>query len=161
MLGLPGLLSSAISSACESGRPLSWNIQEGKRGTLIQLIWEPQPAQPERTTEAKVKVGSKQNPVSVSTKAVTCTSGVRSKRRLPPSIARRNARRLQEFLKAKQKVLASPASTSSLPPLITLPDGPEFSKDEQETNSSQHLALNTLDSSVVVDINLRELIFSD
>ena len=66
MLGLPGLLSSAISSACESGRPLSWKIQEGKRGTLIQLIWEPQPAQSERTTEAKVKVGSEQKSFSAS-----------------------------------------------------------------------------------------------
>ena len=49
-------------------------------------------------------------------------------------------------------MLASPASTSSLLPQITLPDGPEF---------SQQLALNMMDSSIVIDMNWGELIFSD
>jgi len=37
---LPVLVVSAIESACASGRKLSWKIQEGDRGMLVQLVWK-------------------------------------------------------------------------------------------------------------------------
>ena len=38
---LPDLLLKAIESACSTRRQLSWKIQEGPKGTLIQLVWKP------------------------------------------------------------------------------------------------------------------------
>ena len=37
---LPELLKTALTSACNSGRCLSWKLQESGRGTLIQLVWK-------------------------------------------------------------------------------------------------------------------------
>ena len=42
-MDLPELVKKAITSACESGRKLSWKIQENDRETLVQLVWKPEP----------------------------------------------------------------------------------------------------------------------
>jgi hypothetical protein len=153
---LPELLSSAISSACKSGRPLSGKIQEGKKGTLIQLIW----SQPDGAAidDKAVKVGSKQKSAGPSIASGT-TAGVRRKRRYPPSKARRNAKRLQEFLeKKRQKVLDFAAQSPRSP--VTQP----VVQEEHETQPPQ-LAHKVLVSPVsqvdIVDTELRDLIFGD
>ena len=38
MDALPELVKAAVSLACASGRMLSWKIQEGEKGTLVQLV---------------------------------------------------------------------------------------------------------------------------
>ena len=38
---LPDLVKAALSSACNSGKILSWKVQESDKGTLIQLVWKP------------------------------------------------------------------------------------------------------------------------
>ena len=38
---LPEVVKAAITAACNSGRILSWKVQEDGRGTLIQLVWKP------------------------------------------------------------------------------------------------------------------------
>ena len=40
---LPELVKSAVSSTCSSGKSLSWKVQEGKKGLLIQLVWKTEP----------------------------------------------------------------------------------------------------------------------
>ena len=37
---LPDLVQRVITSACSSGRTLSWKIQVSEKGTLIQLVWK-------------------------------------------------------------------------------------------------------------------------
>ena len=37
---LPELLAVCIQTALNSGRRLSWKIQESVRGTLVQLVWK-------------------------------------------------------------------------------------------------------------------------
>ena len=40
---LPELVKTALSSACKSGRSLSWKVQENSKGMLIQLVWKAEP----------------------------------------------------------------------------------------------------------------------
>ena len=39
-MALPDLVVKAIDSAGNSGRNLSWKVQESEKGTLIQLAWK-------------------------------------------------------------------------------------------------------------------------
>ena len=39
----PELVKTALSSACKSGRSLSWKVQENSKGMLIQLVWKAEP----------------------------------------------------------------------------------------------------------------------
>ena len=83
-LGLPEILKAAISSACQSGRDLSWKIQEGKKGTLIQMIWDPQPkVLSEKSNEVR-SIRNKTHPSS------NMSAGDGHKKRLPPSKVKRN-----------------------------------------------------------------------
>ena len=34
---------TAVSTACSSGKSLSWKVQESAKGMLIQLVWKPEP----------------------------------------------------------------------------------------------------------------------
>ena len=38
---LPDLVKSALTAACNSGKALSWKVQESDKWTLIQLVWKP------------------------------------------------------------------------------------------------------------------------
>ena len=38
---LPDLVKSALTAACNSGKALSWKVQESDKGALIQLVWKP------------------------------------------------------------------------------------------------------------------------
>ena len=38
---LPDLVKSALTAACNSGKALSWKVQESDKGILIQLVWKP------------------------------------------------------------------------------------------------------------------------
>ena len=40
---LPELVKAALSSAYQSGRSLSWKVQENNKGILIQLVWKAEP----------------------------------------------------------------------------------------------------------------------
>jgi hypothetical protein len=40
---LPELVKAALSTACQSGRSLSWKVQENNKGILIQLVWKAEP----------------------------------------------------------------------------------------------------------------------
>ena len=91
MENLPVLVKAALISACNSGKSLSWKVQESERGTPIQLVWKP-----------RLK---SQDPAwnSVKFSQTRHESESESKRkRVTPSHARRNARRLQAFLERKR-----------------------------------------------------------
>ena len=98
---LPEVVKAAITAACNSGRTLSWKVQEDGRGTLIQLVWKP--------VCADTKVCSNWNARKRCTDLTTSGKLVSSKpKKLTPSRARRNARPLQAFLERKQS--AQPVS---------------------------------------------------
>ena len=98
---LPEVVKAAITAAFNSGRTLSWKVQEDGRGTLIQLVWKP--------VCADTKVCSNWNTRKRCTDLTTSGKLVSSKpKKLTPSHARRNARRLQAFLERKQS--AQPVS---------------------------------------------------
>ena len=99
---LPEVVKAAITAACNSGRTLSWKVQEDGRGTLIQLVWKP--------VCADTKVCSNWNARKRCPDLTTSGKLVSSKpKKLTPSRARRNARRLQAFLERKQSA-AQPVS---------------------------------------------------
>ena len=96
-MDLPELVKKAIISACESGRKLSWKIQENDRGTLVQLVWKPEPF--------LVGNSSKNSEASSNWNlaARNCPwTAQKSKKQHPPSRLRRNARRLASFIEKKQ-----------------------------------------------------------
>ena len=41
MDNLPDLVKAALTSAGNSGKSLSWKVQENEKRTLIQLVWKP------------------------------------------------------------------------------------------------------------------------
>ena len=123
---LPELVKCALS-ACNSGKSLSWKVQENKQEILIQLVWK---SEPERCSASgsTTRVGSiwksqlrKSEPcnsdtgknngvhsnqisnVDCNSVTVSCNAGkISRKKKISPSRARRNARRLQAFLERKQ-----------------------------------------------------------
>ena len=97
---LPELVKSAVSSACSSGKSLSWKVQEGKKGLLIQLVWKTEPVG-HSVSGKTTGVGSNWNPAKHNN---TVPGKPASNKKLSPSRARRNARRLQAFLERKQSV---------------------------------------------------------
>ena len=97
---LPELVKSAISSACSSGKSLSWKVQEGKKGLLIQLVWKTEPVG-HSVSGKTTRVGSNWNPAKHNN---TVPGKPASKKKLSPSTARRSARRLQAFLETKRSV---------------------------------------------------------
>ena len=42
-IDLPELVKPALICACNSGKPLSWKLQENEKGILIQLVWKAAP----------------------------------------------------------------------------------------------------------------------
>ena len=124
---LPELVKCALFSACNSGKSLSWKVQENKQGILIQLVWK---SEPERCSASgsTTRVGSiwksqlrKSEPcnsdtgktngvhsnrisnVDCNSVTVSCNAGkISRKKKISPSRARRNARRLQAFLERKR-----------------------------------------------------------
>lgn len=92
---LPDLVKSALSLACESGKSLSWKVQESAKGTLIQLVWR---SEPDKVLTNGKAVGFNWN------HAASCSKPdpEQRKKRIPPSRARRKKRRLQTFLERKQ-----------------------------------------------------------
>ena len=103
---LPDLLKTAISSAYSSGRKLSWKIQEGEKGTLIQLVWK-SPSCSAGTPERRSVVHSNWNK----------SSKVRKSK--PPSKVARSNKRLKAFIERKQRSTDSREDCSSLGPPST------------------------------------------
>ena len=95
---LPDLLKTAISSTCSSGRKLSWKIQEGEKGTLVQLVWK----SPSCSLERQSVVCSNWNK----------SSKVRKSK--PPSKVSRSNERLKAFIERKQRSTDSWEDCSSL-----------------------------------------------
>ena len=103
MENLPVLVKAALISACNSGKSLSWKVQESERGTLIQLVWKP------RLESQDPALGSNWNSVKFSqTRHVSESESKR--KRVTPSRARRNAR---AFLECKRNQNAPQASIIS------------------------------------------------
>ena len=50
---LPDLVAKAVISGCNSGRKLSWKIQESENGTLIQLVWKASNSFPGKKSEVR------------------------------------------------------------------------------------------------------------
>ena len=98
---LPELVKSAISSACSSGKSLSWKVQECKKGLLIQLVWKTEPVG-HSVSGKTTRVGSNWNPTKHDDNTVPGKPA--SKKKVSPSRACRSARRLQAFLERKQSV---------------------------------------------------------
>ena len=93
---LPELLKTALTSACNSGRSLSWKLQESVRGTFIQLVWK---HEPETSPDCGKPTGVGSN---WKRSVVPKDPGKPArKKRISPSKARRNASRLQAFLVKK------------------------------------------------------------
>ena len=98
---LPELVKSALVFACNSGKSLSWKVQENDKGILVQLVWKSNSSDP-------APVCSNWN-----SKLTPDSNTPPEKRRVCPSRARRNARRLQSFLEKKgtaSSIKSQPAS---------------------------------------------------
>ena len=91
---LPDLVAKAVISACNSGRKLSWKIQESEKGTLIQLVWK---AANSFAGKSEVRSNWNTSPAHNRQSIVQ-----KPQRRNPPSRVRRNARRLKAFIERKQ-----------------------------------------------------------
>ena len=102
---LPDLLHKGIASACASGRQLSWKIQEGPKGTLIQLIWRAEDALSFPSAVLSGKMGSNLSN-QLAGRSLPVSKSQQQPARLSkksPSKIRRNAKRLQAFLERKQE----------------------------------------------------------
>ena len=146
---IPELVKAALSSACQSGRSLSWKVQENNKGILIQLVWKAEPVscpaggnairvgsnwktdQPEAEPVKYTGSGNATEAGSIRKSGLQCfvndnqssnaAHNLPRKKRICPSRARRNAKRLQAFLDRKvplvhhapQKVLESVSQESS------------------------------------------------
>ena len=124
---LPELVKSAISAACNSGKSLSWKVQEGNKGILIQLVWKPEPDY-NSSSGNTIGVCSNWRGKCRTTKSLSAesrnadskssnASQPSKKKRVSPSKARRNARRLQAFLEHKKHTL--PVVSQKEPELTT------------------------------------------
>ena len=104
---LPDLLLKAIESACSTRRQLSWKIQEGPKGTLIQLVWKPNVV---NTGNASEVVGTNWSiaPANQETPACRIQQPYQKKKKSPSRI-RRDAKRLQAYLEGKNA--AKPADS--------------------------------------------------
>ena len=91
---LPDLVAKAVISACNSGRKLSWKIQENEKRTLIQLVWKAT-----NSFAGKSEVRSNWN-ISPAHNRQTIVQ--KPQRRNSPLRVRRNARRLKAFIERKQ-----------------------------------------------------------
>ena len=93
---LPELVKAAVSLACVSGRTLSWKIQEGEKGTLVQLVWS---GKQEGKKEERWSEKQEERP------SASGLVGCFVRKLVSPSRARRNARCRQAFLEkqASQK----------------------------------------------------------
>ena len=101
-MALPDLVRKAIDSACNSGRKLSWKVQESDKGMLIQLVWKAETvlagyARRDEVMRTNWNQASTRVPV-----AAPATSREVPKKRITPSRLRRNAKRLQAFLERKK-----------------------------------------------------------
>ena len=91
---LPDLVTKAFISACNSGRKLSWEIQQSAKGTLIQLVWKAV-----NSFTGKSEVCSNWNMLPTH----NCQTIVQKpQRRNRPSRVQKNARRLKAFIERKQ-----------------------------------------------------------
>ena len=99
---LPDILQKIITSACESGRQLSWKVSDNANGTLVQLVWKTNPSDT-RNSSVSMKGCSKwkTSHSGHGFKPPATTVGGKQKQRNPPSRQRRNARRLAAFLEKK------------------------------------------------------------
>ena len=143
---LPDLLLKAIESACSTRRQLSWKIQEGPKGTLIQLVWKSNAV---NTGNASEVVGTNWSiaPANPETPACRIQQPYQKKKKNKnPSRIRRDAKRLQAYLEGKNaaKSLADVQPTSadeplphSLPKPISKTSARSITA-EQTPTSSQH-----------------------
>ena len=100
---LPDLVKAALSSACYSGKFLSWKVQESEKGTLIQLVWKPSLERQDRDSALGFNWNSR-NSMQLSNQYESESNRIlvsRKRKRMTPSSARRNAKRLQAFLERK------------------------------------------------------------
>ena len=106
---LPDLLLKAIESACSTRRQLSWKIQKGPKGTVIQLVWKPNAV---NTGNASEVVGTNWSiaPANQETPACRIQQPYQKKKKSPSRI-RKDAKRLQAYLEGKNA--AKPADSSS------------------------------------------------
>ena len=86
---LPEVVAVCINLALNSGRTLSWKIQESCRGTSVQLFWKGGGGS-DCSLEPQVELAPP-----------------RTKKKKSPSQIRRNQRRLAEFMKTKSQEYSS------------------------------------------------------
>ena len=98
---LPELVKVAISSACSSGKLLSWKFQESSGRTLVQLVWRAEPKCNNSVGGETTRVSSNRNQPS----SKSAGKPGPKRKRISPSRARRNARRLEAFLERKKHSL--------------------------------------------------------
>ena len=86
-LALPEVLAVCINSAINSGRTLSWKIQENPKGTSVQLFWRASNRDGDHNQESQVVLAPPQTRTRTKKKS--------------PSQQRRSQKRLDDFIKAK------------------------------------------------------------
>ena len=96
---LPELAKVAISTACSSGKSFSWKFQENSGRIVIQLMWKADPECVDSVSGKTTRVCSSKNHPSEP------LSERKRRKRISPSRAHRNARRLQAFLDRKKRSL--------------------------------------------------------
>ena len=94
--------------ACKSGGARSWKVQEGRKGTPIQLVWEPSPAQQlgTMTRWALIRLPTVLPDLQQFSRNRRC-------RKLPPSRVHRNASALKE----RKKIAAQDSCHQGTSPL--------------------------------------------
>ena len=97
-MDFPELVKKAITSACKSGRKLSWKIQENDRGTLVQLVWKPELFLAGNSSKNS-EVSSNWN---LAGRNSPRTAQKSKKQHRPPSRFRRNVRHSASFIEKKQ-----------------------------------------------------------
>ena len=165
IIQLPELVRSALCSACNSGKHLSWRVQENEKGVLIQLVWK---AQKERSSVSGMatRVGSNWNhtaeprhPLSGHTNRVGASNWksrsikhsnesrkpVR-KKKISPSRARRNARRLQALLERKQVLKADLPASQKEPDSISR-ENTVIAKDKS-VSQDEHVSQENTDENI-------------
>ena len=84
---LPDLVVAAIKAGLASTKTLSWKVQEGEKGLLVQLRWKP---------VTSVTVGG-----SLNSKVLSNLDTSGQKQRKNPSRKRRDAIQLKKFILSK------------------------------------------------------------
>ena len=91
MENLPDLVKAALSSACNSGKILSWKVQESEKGTPIQLVWKPRLERQDRNSALGFNWNSRNsmqfNQYESESNRILVS---RKRKRMTPSRARRN-----------------------------------------------------------------------